>query len=118
MKLFKPVFLTSVTIYRNIYSRTLKTQHLHYGFFLSEYRMFPKKCVELKRTTSLLNFNTKNKMPVSVINATSREINGYVKFNKNKLLDESMGTKKVLNVHNAFWKERPKHNRMLLVGDY
>ena len=34
-------------------------------------------------------------MPVSAINATSREINGYPKINKNKLHNESMGTKKI-----------------------
>ena len=55
-----------------------------------------KISVELKSTISLLNFNTKNEMPVFVINATSREINGYPKFNKTKLHNESMGTKKFL----------------------
>ena len=53
-----------------------------------------------------------------MINATSREINDYLKFNKNKLHNESMETKKNLNVHHAFWKETSKHKRMLLVGIY
>ena len=77
-----------------------------------------KISVELKSTISLLNFNTQNEMPVSVINATSREINGYPKFKKNKLHNESMGTKTILHVHHAFWKETSKHKRMLLVGVY
>ena len=34
------IFLSAAVIHG--YSRTLKTQHLHYRFLLSEYRMFPK----------------------------------------------------------------------------
>ena len=72
----------------------------------------------LKSTISLLYFNTKNEMPVSVINAIPREINGYPKLNKNKLHNGSMGTKKILNGLHDFWKERSKHKRMLLAGVY
>ena len=57
-------------------------------------------------------------MSVSVINAIPCEINGYPKFNKNKLHNGSMGTKKILNVQHDFWKERSKHERMLLTGVY
>ena len=79
-------------------------------------RCFRKISVELKSTISLLNFNTKNEMPVSVINAIPCEINGYSNFNKNELHNVSMGTKKILNVKHDFWKQTSKHKQMLLVG--
>ena len=93
----------------NIYSQTLKRNTCIIDSFSQNTGCFRKISVELKSTINLLNFNTKNEMPVFVINPTSREINGYPKFNKNKLHNESMGTKKILNVHHAFWKETSKH---------
>ena len=55
-------------------------------------------------------------MPSAVISAILREINGYPKFNKNKLHNVSMGTKNIFNVKHDFVKQTLKLKRMLLVG--